>query len=207
MTKPSPAVIPEADATPMVRLLTRTIRAALLLRPDALAVLNDRGSVVIRSVSDAQAATLEVDGDEIRILSGSHAGADANISVDVDRRLEVVTRDAEGHEELVATISDLLSPPLPSWGDAADDFWRLTGGDAGMPRSLVVENADDGEVLELGSGLPRYTVYGTSDVLAGLFSGADAFLAQVYAGNLKVRGTLPQLSVMAGASNKVRFHV
>jgi hypothetical protein len=50
-------------------------------------------------------------------------------------------------------------------------------------------------------------VHGTSDALAGVFTGADSFLDEVFAGNLMVRGTLPQLSVMAGASFKVRFHV
>jgi len=37
-------------------------------------------------------------------------------------------------------------------------------------------------------------------------SGTDVFLDEVYTGSLAVRGTMTQLSVMAGASLKVRFH-
>ncbi len=135
-------------------------------------------------------------------------GADAVLTLDLARRLEVVEVDTDGHDELVGLVSSLVNPVLPSWSDAAQEFWRTTGTDAGMPATLVIQNAEQyGDELELGAGLPRYTVHGTPDALAGLFTGADSFLDEVFAGNLKVRGTLPQLSVMAGASFKVRFHV
>jgi hypothetical protein len=208
MTVPSPAVVPEPDATPLVRLLTRTIRTSLLQRPDLVATSSAHGIVVIKSSADAQVASVEVDDEKIRLVSGADPGAHAVLTVDLARRLTVTDTSTEGHHDLAALISTLLRPSLPSWIEAAHEFWRTTGADAGMPSTLVVQNAErDGDVLELGAGLPRYTVYGTSDALAGLFTGADLFLDEVYAGNLKVRGTLPQLSVMAGASSKVRFHV
>jgi hypothetical protein len=208
MTVPSPAVVPEPDATPLVRLLTRTIRTSLHQRPDLVGTFSDHGIVVIKSSADAQVASVEVDDEEIRVISGANPGANAVLTVDLTRRLEVVEFSAEGHHGLVAMISALIMPALPPWSDAAHEFWRTTGPDAGMPGTLVIQNAEqDGDVLELGAGLPRYIVSGTPDALAGLFTGADSFLAEVYAGNLKVRGTLPQLSVMAGASFKVRFHV
>lgn len=212
MTEPTPslvpAVVPEPDATPLVRLLTRTIRSSLTQRPDLLSASTDHGVVVIKASADAQVASAEVNAEGVRVASGAHPDAEAVLTIDLARRLEITETSAEGHEDLIATLSALLKPALPSWNDAAQGFWRSTSGDAGMPSTLVIQNADqEGDVLELGSGLPSYTVYGTADVLAGLFSGTDTFLDQVYAGNLKVRGTLPQLSVMAGASNKVRFHV
>jgi hypothetical protein len=47
---------------------------------------------------------------------------------------------------------------------------------------------------------------GPPDLLAGVFSGADDFLAALASG-LQVKGTLSQLSVMTAASWKVRFDV
>jgi hypothetical protein len=201
-------VVPEPDATPLVRLLTRTIRSSLSQRPDLLSTSSGHGIVVIKSAADTQIATVEANGEGVRVVSGAHPDARAVLTVDLARRLKVTEVSADGHDDLVATISSLIKPSLPSWSDAAREFWSRTGADTGMPSSLLIQNADqDGEVLELGAGLPRYIVHGTADALAGLFAGADSFLDEVYAGNLKVRGTLPQLSVMAGASFKVRFHV
>ena len=208
MTEPRIAVVPEADATPLVRLLTRTIRASLLQRPDLAALPTGLGPVVVRSAGDAQAATVVTSADGIRVVGGADAAARAVLTVDIPRRLEVVGSDADGHESLVRFVSDLLRPTLPEWRDAARSFWAATGSDVGMPRALVIENSEvEGDVLQLGDGMPRYVIHGSPDRLAGVFTGADSFLDEVFAGSLRVRGTLPQLSVMAGASYKVRFHV
>ncbi|GAB3199115.1 hypothetical protein GCM10027062_14840 [Nocardioides hungaricus] len=206
MTEPTTRVVPEADATPLVRLLTRTIRTSLAQQPDVLLAASRPSLLVVQSATDAQAASVELLDDEIRVVNGAREAADATLTVDLARRLEIFA--AEGPRDVVDLAEVLIRPTLPSWSEAAHDFWRVTGQDVGMPRTLVVQNADlDDDVLALGAGLPRYVVHGTSDALAGLFTGADSFLDAVFAGNLLVQGTLPQLSVMAGASFKVRFHV
>jgi hypothetical protein len=206
MTEPTVVVLPEPDPTPLVRLLTRTVRTSLRQRPDQQPTPLAPGVVVVRSASDAQVATVIVGEELIRIASGADPSARAVLTVDLGSRLEVVGTD--GEDAVVASLAGLLRPTLPDWQDAAHGFWSATGSDAGMPATLVVESSEpDGEVLELGAGSPRYVVHGSADQLAGLFTGADSFLEQVFGGRLKVRGTLPQLSVMAGASHKVRFHV
>jgi hypothetical protein len=208
MTEPLIAVASEADATPLVKLLTRTIRTSLEQQPDTVTPPLDLGLVVVRSAHDAQVATVIVSDDGIRVVSGADPAAGAVLTVDIPRRLAIVGTEADGHETLVHVVSGLLRPSLPVWQDAARDFWLATSSDTGMPQTLVVMNSDvDGDVLHLGEGLPRYVVHGSSDCLAGVFTGADSFLDEVFAGNLRVRGTLPQLSVMASASYKVRFHV
>jgi hypothetical protein len=208
MTEPTIAVVPEADATPLVRLLTKTLRTSLAQDPDRAFLPLDSGVVVITSAADAQVASVTVTDDEIRVTSGKDSAARATLTVDIAKRLEVVGTDADGHDDLVTFVTGLLRPSLSEWQAAAQTFWSATGSDAGMPRTLVIENADvDGDSLRLGDGLPQYVVHGSADHLAGLFTGADSFLDEVFAGNLLVRGTLPQLSVMAGASFKVRFHV
>lgn len=208
MTEPTVAVVPEPDATPLVRLLTRTISTSLRQRPELAATPFDLGVVVVRSAADAQAATVTVADDAIRIAHGTDPSARAVLTLDLSRRLEVVGADADGHDGLVGLVAELLRPELPAWREAAQGFWSATGSDAGMPKTLVIENSEvEGDVLRLGEGLPRYVVHGSPDQLSGLFTGADSFLDQVFGGHLLVRGTLPQLSVMAGASFKVRFHV
>ncbi|CAN5168522.1 hypothetical protein BH09ACT10_BH09ACT10_11550 [soil metagenome] len=208
MTETTLVVVPESDATPLVRLLTRTIRTTLRQRPDLATTPLDVGLVIVKSVDDAQVATVATADDRITVTSGADPAARAVLTVDLARRFEVVGTDADGHDALVSFVSGLLKPSLPSWRDAAEHFWSATGSDRGMPQSLVIENSEvERDVLQLGDGSPRYVVHGSPDQLAGLFTGADSFLDQVFSGNLLVRGTLPQLSVMAGASNKVRFHV
>jgi hypothetical protein len=115
---------------------------------------------------------------------------------------------------VVIGLRSVLEPPLPQWRDAARGFWEFTSGDAGMPGQLVVTCDDDpsdagdagGHELVLGTGTPRYVISGAAEKLARVFTGTDALLDEVFAGTVAVRGTLPQLSVMAGASLKVRFH-
>lgn len=208
MTGTTTTVVPEPDATPLVRLLARTFRTSLDQDPRLSELPLDLGVVVIASADDAQVASVTISDGAIHVASGADPTARARLTVDIAQRLEVVQAEADGHDALVSFVSTLLRPTLPGWHDAAQTFWSATGTDRGMPRTLVVENSEvAGDTLNLGSGLPRYVVHGPADRLAGLFSGADAFLDQVFAGNLMVRGTLPQLSVMAGASFKVRFHV
>lgn len=205
MTQSLVEVVPEHDATPFVRLVTRTIRTALAERPDLTQTLRN-GVVVIRAAADTQVVTAEVVDERILVTSGAHSAPDVVLTVDLARRFEVVGAEVDGREELASAVTSMLRPQLPVWQDAAQAFWQSTRADGGMPRRLVVQCSEGGE-LELGEGLPRYVVHGSPDKLAGLFSGADSFLDEVFAGNLLVRGTLPQLSVMAGASFKVRFHV
>jgi len=223
-----PAVVPEPDATPLVRLLTRTIRSSLSQRPGQFSASSGAPAVVVvKSATDSQAATVELTADAIHVVSGARPDATAVLTVDLTRRLAITESSTQasaddsadnsgGLGDVVARVSALLNPPLPPWDEAAREFWASTCDDPGMPRALVVQKTNgteddaagkDDEVLELGTGLPCYVVRGSADALAGLFTGADSFLDEVYAGNLKVRGTLPQLSVMAGASFKVRFHV
>jgi len=90
------------------------------------------------------------------------------------------------------------------WRDAARRFWEFTSAGTGMPRQLVIACGE--EELVLGAGSSRYFIGGDAEKLSRVLTGTDVFLDEVYAGSIAVRGTMTQLSVMAGAAMKVRFH-
>jgi hypothetical protein len=72
---------------------------------------------------------------------------------------------------------------------------------------LVVECATSRERLVLGSGLPSYRLVADGDDLSRLCTGTVGLLEALGAGVVAIQGTLPQLSVMTGAFNKMRFDV
>ncbi|MGY0386094.1 hypothetical protein ACWZJV_03920 [Nocardioides sp. WG-D5] len=195
----------EDDPIPIVRLLARTLREASARTPEATAGL--AGTVVVRSHDTPQVATLVFGAGAVEVAAGATAEPDATVVVDLDARF------APGHEpigdaELAAGVLRALRPPLPHWREAAARFWEVTRDIPGIPDVLVVKaDATDGvEHGRFGDGPTSYLVAGPADLLAGVFSGADDFLASLAAG-VQVQGTLSQLSVMTAASWRVRFDV
>jgi hypothetical protein len=59
----------------------------------------------------------------------------------------------------------------------------------------------------LGAGLPTYRLVAEGVDLSRLCTGTVGFLEALGAGAVAIQGTLPQLSVMSGAFNKMRFDV
>jgi hypothetical protein len=195
----------EPDPTPLVLQVGRTLRASLRDH-DLRAVLEDiHGEVVLKAAGGPQSATLRFAGTGVRIDHGGDPAVTQTLIVRLDDRfalVEAVGVDSE-RAAFIEAVTRVLRPPLPAWRDAARSFWGATSADAGMPRRMVVNCVDDIEPLELGEGEPRYVIEAGAEELSRVFSGTDLFLDQVFAGRLAVRGTLTQLSVMAGASLKV----
>ncbi|MGW3650529.1 SCP2 sterol-binding domain-containing protein [Streptomyces sp. NPDC000878] len=205
MTDPAVSVVLEDDPTPLVLTVGRTLRAGTR-DPESRGLLASlRETVVIRSKDDPQSVTIRFDEDRVRVSHGIASDAHLVLTVDLADRFAVESVDgAEPDAPFVSDVLRVLRPPLPHWRDAASRFWEMTSLDPGMPRELVVVCEE--EELVLGGGLPRYVLCGEAEKLARVLSGTDVFLDEVYTGSLAVRGTMTQLSVMAGASLKVRFH-
>lgn len=199
----------EDDPTPLVRVVARLMRQALpYVDPESVGAAARAGATAtVSSRHDAQAFTCAFTSTSIDLRHGVGADADASLVVDVGQDLALDTEASSGEETLQKLVNALLHPPVPSWRDAAQEFWRRTGTDRGMPRELVVDCTDEDVQLVLGEGVPTYTLSASGIELARVFSGAAPLLDSVFSGSVAIRGTLPQLSVMAGASNKVRFDV
>ncbi|MBC7275908.1 hypothetical protein [Nocardioides sp.] len=195
----------EDDPIPIVRLLARTLRDASVRFPDAMAGL--AGTVVVRSHDTPQAATLVFAPDAVSVTAGVLADPDATVVVDLDARF-APSQEPVGDAALAAGVLQALRSPVPGWREAAVRFWEVTRDIPGIPDVLVVKaDARDGaEHGRFGDGPTSYLVAGPADLLAGVFSGADDFLASLAAG-VQIQGTLSQLSVMTAASWRVRFDV
>ncbi|WP_263247313.1 hypothetical protein [Saccharopolyspora rosea] len=196
----------EDDASPIVRLIGRTLRDSARAGY-AFAPLQERGVTAgIRSHDTPQAATISFAPDGIQVSSGVLVEPDVTLTVDLNARF-APAGDPTGDADLAAGVLAALSPPLPDWREAAQRFWEVSRSMPGIPDVLVAvtEGPEGLEQVVVGAGTTRYLIAGAPDTLAGVFSGADDLIAVLSSGALGIQGTLSQLSVMVGASWKVRF--
>lgn len=210
VTSPSGGVTVHCDddAPPVVRLVARTLRDAAR-DPELVSVLGRiKGRVSLRSHNTPQRATIDFGGREVAVLAGAVGPDELSLTVDLDDRFGVEGID-EAHHTLGDQVLAVLRPRLPDWRQAAETFWASTRNLPGMPAQLICicKSADSCQEITLGSGDSRYSIAGSAESLARVFSGADDLLTKELAGSVEVRGTLPQLSVMTGASWKVRYDV
>jgi hypothetical protein len=201
-------VVVEDDATPFVRAVARSIRSALRQgAPPPVTAASDGQVVVISAKDDPQVVTCVLTDGRIEIAHGTPLGAVATVVVDT-YDLAVDVDASTGDPQLVSIIAGLLnSKPHADWQTAAREFWSRTGGSPGMPQELVFECATSHERLVLGSGLHTYRLVADGNELSRLCTGTVGLLEALGAGVVAIQGTLPQLSVMTGAFNKVRFDV
>ncbi|MGW1927767.1 hypothetical protein [Streptomyces sp. NPDC001919] len=198
----------EDDATPLVRLIGRTLRDSVRAGHALPVLRNPATTVAIRSHETPQAATITFGGGVVEVSSGVRVEPDAAITVDLNARFAPVDAPS-GNAELAADALLALSPPVPDWQSAAEHFWTAARSVPGIPDVLiaVTEGPEGLEQVVLGEGATHYLIAGAPEALAGVFSGADDLLAVLSTGALGIQGTLSQLSVMVGASWKVRYDV
>ncbi|WP_084037455.1 hypothetical protein [Haloechinothrix halophila] len=197
----------EGDATPLVRLIGRTLRDSARVGHADEVLGQSVGTVAVRSHDTPQAATVVLDGETVEVTSGVLVEPDATVVVDLHARF-ASAQEPTGDAALAAGTLRALRPPLPHWREAAQQFWEVTRGIPGIPEVLTVDaiGPDGSERGQFGDGATEYLMAGPPDLLAGVFSGADDFLASLAAG-VQIKGTLSQMSVMTAASWKVRFDV
>jgi hypothetical protein len=198
----------EDDAPPLVRLIGRTLRDSHRLGYARAELTRTSGTAAVRSHDTPQAATIAFGPTGIDVSSGVLVEPDATVTVDLNARF-APTAEAEGDADLAVGVLHALTPPVPTWRDAAQRFWQRTRSLPGMPETLVVvtEGPAGLDQLVLGDGPSQYVIASDPNSLAGIFSGADDLVAVLSSGALGLQGTMSQLSVMAGASWKVRFDV
>ncbi|MFF8374263.1 hypothetical protein ACF05W_36460 [Streptomyces lydicus] len=198
----------EDDASPLVRLIGRTLRDSARTGHAVDTLSRSTGTVAMRSHDTPQAATISFGDHGIDVSSGVLVEPDAALTVDLNARF-APTADPSGDADLAGGVLRALTPPLPGWSDAARRFWDATRSLPGIPDVLiaVTEGPEGLEQVVLGDGPTQYLIAGAPDTLAGVFSGADDLVAVLSSGALGIQGTLSQLSAMTGASWKVRYDV
>lgn len=197
----------EDDASPIVRLIARTITDSLRADGSLLPAVLE-ATIAIRSHDTPQAATISIADGAVSVSGGVFTEPDLDLTVDLNQFFAPVGEPAIS-DELVTLTTALLSPPLPDWKDAAASFWAATRSIPGIPDMLVavIEGPDGLDQVVAGEGETAYVIAGPPDLLAAVFTGAVDLLAALSTGLLGVRGTLTQLSVLVAASWKVRYDV
>ncbi len=202
------AVRIEDDASPLVRLIGRTLRDSARAGHALETLRRTTGTAAIRSHDTPQTATISFGESGVDVAGGIPAEPDTTLTVDLNARFAPV-EDFSGDADLAGGVVRALTPPLPDWREAAQRFWEATRSLPGIPDVLiaVTEGPEGLEQAVLGDGLTQYLIAGAPETLAGVFSGADDLVAVLSSGALGIQGTLSQLSVMTGASWKVRYDV
>ncbi|MCP2279603.1 hypothetical protein SAMN04244553_6527 [Nocardia amikacinitolerans] len=199
----------EDDASPIVRLIGRALRDSVRAGHALSALRGTNAVAALRSHDTPQAATLAFADGVITVSSGVFVEPDVTLTVDLNARFALAGEPA-GAADLATAVLDALNPPVPDWREAAKGFWTAVRSVRGIPDVLIAVAADESggvEPLVLGEGDTQYLIAGPPEVLAGIFSGADDLLAVLSSGVIGLRGTMSHLSVMAGASWKVRYDV
>ncbi|WP_129977959.1 hypothetical protein [Rhodococcus sp. Q1] len=204
-TEPTSVIEVEADPTPMVLSVARTLRSSARNQDSAEQLANARGTVVLRDVQTPQAVTITFTETGARIAHGAITGSTVELRVDASNGFAVLGGGEDGVELSTITVA-LLSPSLPDWREAAVRFWDFTSSDPGMPDRLVLEDTDSGTRLTVGEGPVGYEIAGSATDLARILSGVDSLFDAVFGKKVTILGTFAQLSVMVGASWKVQFH-
>ncbi|MGV9734898.1 hypothetical protein ACWDT5_12460 [Rhodococcus aetherivorans] len=200
----------EDDASPIVRLIARTITDSVRADGAGSVVTAVEGTVAVRSHDTPQAATISISDGTVVVSSGVLVEPDLTLTVDLNARFALVGEPAVAVDDaLAATALTLLSPPLPDWRVAAEKFWATARSVPGIPDVLVaIADGPEGSAqLVVGEGETHYVIAGPPELLAGIFWGADDLIAALSTGLIGVRGTLSQLSVLVAASWKVRYDV
>jgi hypothetical protein len=201
MNSSAAVIATEADPTPLVLSLARTLRASVHVPELRDLVAQTNGTVALRSVVDAQAATLTFDGAGVHVSRGVVAGAEP-----LELHFFPEYTVGESTDPIGLAAARLLSPPLPSWRDAAAAFWAVNEGTRGFPDRLVVVCQDEESEVVFGDGSDAFQIHGYGPMLASVLSGrGDSFLFAAAAGAISVVGSAAQMSVMCGAHWKVRF--
>lgn len=200
-------IVIEDDASPIVRLVGRTLRDAASAGHAHEVLERTVGTVAVRSHDTPQVATIVFAEGAVEVVAGAPVEPDATVVVDLHARF-ASAQEPTGDTVLAAAALHALTAPVPHWRDAAARFWAATRQIPGIPDVLVVHAVvpDGDEHGRFGDGPTSYGIAGPADLLAGVFSGADDFLVSLAAG-VQVQGTLSQLSVMTAASWKARFDV
>lgn len=191
----------EADPTPLVLSLARTLRASVRVHELRDLVTQTTGSVALKSATDAQSATLTFDGMGVHVSHGLADGAE-QVALHFDPEYTV----GETTDPVGQAAAALLSPPLPEWREAAAHFWEVNQESPGFPSRLVLVCLDEEDESAFGEGDDVFEIHGSGRALAAVLSGQiDSFLLAAALGVVTVVGSAAQMSVMCGAHWKVRF--
>ena len=200
---PGPQPLIEDDPTPLAMEIAADLTRRL--RDPAFEALTAtvRGSAGVRVGPGPEAATVDV-GEPAMVRHGI-VGAQVVATLGPDHRWDGgEISGADGHPELAEWVAALASPPPGDWRRAAERLWRELESASGAPGALLVADLASGEEQRFGDGSRAYEIRGEPGPLLDLLEGRSELMEEASAGSIRIRGTFPEISVIAGACWRVR---
>jgi hypothetical protein len=195
----------EDDPTPMV-LSIRTDLARCLADPGyAELTATIRGTATIREAATSPEAVTATIADRSVILAhGAVDGVQVIATLDGPGGRATLSADAKAnHPELAAWVTQLLAPST-DWAGAAERFWAALEPLPGAPAALLVVDLDSGEHLRFGPEGRAYEMRGRAADLTAVLEGRRELIAEAFERRLFIRGSFPEISVLAAAALEVR---
>jgi hypothetical protein len=203
---PGPPIVVEDDPTPLVRAMAAELERRLGDPAFAERTGGLTGVAAVRAAGTPEAASFELADGAISLRHGA-AGAAATVTLGAAGRWDGEPIAAEDeHPELAAWLRALTAPPETPWREAAARFWAELEGRPGAPGSLLVAELDSGESERFGEGEPAYEIRAPEPTLVALLEGRAALITEAFERRAYIRGSFPAISVLSGASARVRMN-
>ena len=211
----------EADPLPFVAIVATLIRRSLAQRESTTSRLSGirstveagvTGTVVLRSLHDPQAATLDVERQLVTVRRGVAPNADVTITLDLDDPdAKPKVEGAARHPALAVLVGTLLDAPVRDWEVEAADFFaraladpdsprpvRVVASDEGTERWFGLDNTSPADPVSPASPTAQVEIHAAASVLAESLSGSKILTEEVLAGRVQLVGDLRMLSVLTG---------
>ena len=211
------------DPRPITLVLANILRRSAA-DPELSSIMAELVGVLgLQSSTDPQCATIHFDKGTVVVANGLDPSADPVITTDFNaptgpdaprpglRETLELARSAVRRPLFAQAASKLLEPPLPSWRAAAEPFWQTCCDRSAFPTSLRIVCTDDGAeggelLLERGDDrgsagrVDPVEIHANARVLARCFVGEAVLGEEAFAGQIALRGTFADLSILTGAS-------
>ncbi len=203
------AVARSVSEPPFVQQLASSLERRRASAPELRATMTSlSGTCSVRSRTDPRSASVTLAAGAASIRHGAAALADVSVVAARDGAPGSVSAlsvaGEQDHPRLAAWFLDVLAPPLPSWRDAAEAFWRVLERRRGAPAGLRLVCTDARDELALGDACDdAYEIHGSAEGLALVLSGRVALFDAATKALVHVRGSYSELSVLTGASYAV----
>jgi hypothetical protein len=201
-------VVLEPDATPLVRIIAKTLRDSTADAGDAHKAERLRGVFALRSEKDPQAVTMRFERGRVTLHRGVAPDAQVVVTADLDNMsgpdaAKPKVQGALRHPLFALGVSKLLEPKPRPWTEHAHAFWAFARERPGMPEQLRVVCIDDGSSVDLGNTTSTdadacYEIHGSAPALVSIFSGGSVFGQDLLDGKVYAIGSLRHTSIVTG---------
>jgi hypothetical protein len=194
----------EDDPTPMVLSLRSDLVRQLADPAYAELTASIRGRATIREPGTPEAVTATIADGRVSLVHGATDGVQVIATLGPAGRRPLLSADAKAnYPELSDWLTRLLAPS-EDWTGAAERFWEALEPLPGAPPGLLVVELDGGEERRFGDGERAYELHGRAEDLTALLEGRRELITEAFERRVFIRGTFPEISVLAAAALEVR---